>query len=177
VVVRPTNEQISNATEQFVFNSANIPTADEEDNTRPRCPITLENFHDGDTVTRIRRCGHTFQNAAITNWFNSNVRCPVCRYDIREWTEETPISNTDASGNNAEREPEETEVTSPAINSLINEITTGLNNAIQTYINTEYNGNEYNGAEYNHSYPDTALYTFTIPVSYGDGHAFDPSFS
>lgn len=182
VSVRPTNEQILNATEQFVFNSADAPIIDEEDNTRPRCPITLDNFNNGEIVTRIRSCGHTFQSAAIINWFNSNVRCPVCRYDIREWTNandsndahaneathtndsdtqtnEASVNQSDLSGNENTRRP--------IINSLINEITTGLNNAIQTYMNTDYNSD---------SYPDAAIYTFTIEGG-EPRFPFDPSFS
>jgi hypothetical protein len=182
VAVRPTNEQILNATEQFVFNSADAPITNEEDNTRPRCPITLDNFNNGEIVTRIRSCGHTFQSAAIINWFNSNVRCPVCRYDIREWTNGTEATGANEATHTNDTHPNDTganEATnanetraneseawvtradlsgnentrSPIINSLINEITTGLNNAIHTYMNTDYDSD---------SYPDAAIYTFTI---------------
>ena len=157
VIVSPTAQQISNATEQIVFNQPVTEPTNEENNTRSRCPITLEEFTDGETVTRIRHCGHTFQETAITNWFNSNVRCPVCRYDIRDWT-----SQSDVSGNPTE-EPNENQPASPRINTLISELTNGLNNAMQTYINTEYNRDSINNYEL---YPDTAVYTFTIPLTY-----------
>lgn len=74
VVVRPTNEQIENALETFLCGNT------EETQT---CPITLEPIIQGDQVSRIRHCGHTFKKNAIYSWFMRNVRCPVCRYDIR----------------------------------------------------------------------------------------------
>ena len=180
VVVRPTQEQIENATEQFVFRSS-------EDQTHTRCPITLEDFQDGDNVTRIRQCGHTFQNAGLSNWFTSNVRCPVCRYDIREWTPHVDEHTDEPSafaqqtemdahqphsvtGEEASGERDETTSQTSRINSLINEITSGLNNAIQTHISTEYNRNSYRHSEL---HPDTTLYTFNIPLIYED--SFDLS--
>jgi len=81
VVVRPTNEQIDGATINYEFSAS-----DATNNTNTNCPITLEEFQEGEQVCKIRHCGHTFRKDAITNWFNGNVRCPVCRYDIREFT-------------------------------------------------------------------------------------------
>ena len=49
-----------------------------------RCPITLEEFEVGNNLIRLNYCGHTFMENSFTNWFQSNVRCPVCRHDIRE---------------------------------------------------------------------------------------------
>uniref|UniRef100_A0A6C0D3C3 RING-type domain-containing protein n=1 Tax=viral metagenome TaxID=1070528 RepID=A0A6C0D3C3_9ZZZZ len=77
VVVRPTQEQIEQATERFIFSNESIVS-----NTQ--CPITMEEFAEGDEIMRIRHCGHAFRESSITNWFNTNVRCPVCRHDIRE---------------------------------------------------------------------------------------------
>jgi len=49
------------------------------------CPISLERFENNDMVTTICYCGHIFMMAEIHHWFTSNCRCPVCRYDIREY--------------------------------------------------------------------------------------------
>lgn len=43
------------------------------------CPITLEQFQDGETVRRINGCGHVFRDAALRRWFQRNNNCPVCR--------------------------------------------------------------------------------------------------
>ena len=53
------------------------------------CPISLENFDDDDIVTVIRFCGHIFNRDEINTWFRSNCRCPVCRYDIRNYRANT----------------------------------------------------------------------------------------
>ena len=49
------------------------------------CPITLEPFEEDNEVTMIRHCSHIFKTSEIQNWFRTNCRCPVCRYDIRSY--------------------------------------------------------------------------------------------
>jgi hypothetical protein len=75
VVVAPTAQQIQNATQTVVYMS--------DSQINSQCPITLEEFQPNDHVLQIRHCGHIFRPAALRNWFRRNVRCPVCRYDIR----------------------------------------------------------------------------------------------
>lgn len=77
VIVSPTSEQITNATETVLYDS-NMNFINE------RCPITLEEFQENERVVRIIHCGHTFGESSIQNWFRTNVRCPVCRFDIRD---------------------------------------------------------------------------------------------
>jgi hypothetical protein len=33
---------------------------------------------------QIRQCGHVHHRACLVNWFSMSVRCPVCRFDIRQ---------------------------------------------------------------------------------------------
>ena len=35
----------------------------------------------------LRHCNHRFHKDCIDQWFQQNVHCPVCRYDIREDSE------------------------------------------------------------------------------------------
>jgi hypothetical protein len=86
VVVYPTAEQINTATEQieYINNGSNSTN----------CPITLDEFEEGEQVTRILHCGHIFKKSAIENWFCRNVRCPVCRYDIREYVRPTQVERS-----------------------------------------------------------------------------------
>ena len=77
VIIRPSDRQLRQATQLVRFGTINDPQ-----NTR--CPITLANFTDQDLVTRIIFCGHIFSTEALQTWFESNVRCPMCRFDIRE---------------------------------------------------------------------------------------------
>jgi len=58
------------------------------------CPISLEPFNDNDQVTMIRHCGHIFNTQEINSWFASNCRCPVCRYDIRNYMNNNENTNS-----------------------------------------------------------------------------------
>jgi len=78
VVVRPTDAQIREATENMNFRDVIDPV-------NRTCPISQDEFQDDDDVTVIRHCGHIFRQEDFQTWFRSNVRCPLCRYDIREY--------------------------------------------------------------------------------------------
>ena len=58
-----------------------IPDTSEESNHRT-CPITLEDFEPGESVTKIKVCGHVFRATALRSWLNRHQLCPVCRRDI-----------------------------------------------------------------------------------------------
>ena len=78
VEVYPTQSQIEAATRRVRYCDIARPI-----NTQ--CPIAMDDFNDSDMVTVIRPCGHIFQTEHIMNWFRTNCRCPVCRYDIRNY--------------------------------------------------------------------------------------------
>jgi len=115
VVVRPTNEQLRTALEDIVYNpnETNVTT----------CPITLENFIEGTIVKRIKHCGHIFSSHSINNWFSGHVRCPVCRYDIRDYDGSITTSN-----NSDNREEE-------ISNEFINNISNNITNIFENFAN------------------------------------------
>lgn len=76
VPVIATPAQIQSATRLTRFSDVSNPL-------NSSCPITLEPFTNDANVSEILGCNHLFQPEALTSWFQSNVRCPVCRYDIR----------------------------------------------------------------------------------------------
>ena len=82
VVISPTQREINDATETFT-------NTDSSNLSYPNCPITMEEFVVGDRLCRIHHCGHLFHESAIMNWFRHHVRCPMCRYDIREYTQQS----------------------------------------------------------------------------------------
>jgi hypothetical protein len=95
VVVSPSTEQIDDATEIIAYAS------DMSANYSSRCPITLEDFQEGQMVRRIHHCNHIFNSTAFNNWFERNVRCPVCRFDIRDHSErENSIDSEDFTDDN-----------------------------------------------------------------------------
>ena len=78
VTIRPTIHQINRATRVVVYNTIVNPS-----NTR--CPISLLPFEEEDEVIQVLECGHIFVRDELMNWFNQNVRCPLCRYDVRNY--------------------------------------------------------------------------------------------
>ena len=79
VIVRPTDDQIIEATQVLLFRELTQPI----NNT---CPITQDTFQPNDIVIQISHCGHNFKPAALRRWFERNCHCPLCRFDIREHT-------------------------------------------------------------------------------------------
>lgn len=76
VAVVPSNQQIDHAMHE-------IPE-DSEPGTCAICQDTIQHRPDG---CSLRNCGHHFHDTCIQEWFTRSVRCPVCRNDIRESTE------------------------------------------------------------------------------------------
>lgn len=94
VIVRPTTEQIENSSRLIRYGDIENPLLNS-------CPISLEEFHNDDEVRQLLPCGHIFYPSPFQQWFSEHVRCPVCRYDIRNYR---PLSrrntpNNETSGN------------------------------------------------------------------------------
>lgn len=69
VLVIPTQEQIDNAIEDIESSTTDCAI----------CQDVISS--DG---CRIRSCQHVYHKNCLLDWFALNVRCPVCRHDIRE---------------------------------------------------------------------------------------------
>jgi len=82
----PTSQEIQNATELFIYEPRNRLAY-------TTCPISLEEFREGEPLMRIYGCGHIFKAFELQRWFLRNTKCPSCRYDIR-------TSSIDPSYNN-----------------------------------------------------------------------------
>lgn len=170
VIVRPTAEQIETATETIVFSSSM---------NNHTCPITLETFQEDEEICRIRHCGHTFKRTAIENWFQRNVRCPVCRYDIRDYEHiysprSSPLRSHDPLRSSPLRSSVIEEDLDGEFQDLVDELeeearttfitppsnlTSTLTNAVRTFINNELQHIPVNSTTTN------LLYTFDIPLT------------
>jgi hypothetical protein len=82
--------QISTATTNLLSENIETPTND-------RCPICLEVFQPNSEVTQINHCRHIFNPAELARWFETNVRCPVCRFDIRDHVNSLPLPDTSST--------------------------------------------------------------------------------
>lgn len=157
VTVRPTRREINNAIETRRFRDIETP--------HTLCPIGLQEFQENDVVARIHHCGHVFNLDNLLTWLRHSVRCPVCRYDIREYV--APTENTDESvdesinentgENNVEssgEQPNETENETENENeNQPNEEPSGMNeNGSQTPINIPYSGDDMRILDYTITY-------------------------
>tara|TARA_B100001093_G_scaffold418507_1_gene409765 strand:+ start:1105 stop:2262 length:1158 start_codon:yes stop_codon:yes gene_type:complete len=86
VPIRPSTEHIERSTEERIFSQIAEPIND-------TCPITRNRFNDNDTVLQILECRHCFNPSSLRRWFETSVRCPICRYDIREYNPLNVINN------------------------------------------------------------------------------------
>lgn len=78
VIVRPSHDIIQQATTLETIQEP-LPTG--------ICVICQEEYAVGNAVRRIRHCQHFFHNDCIMQHFDSSVRCPTCRHDIRDSVE------------------------------------------------------------------------------------------
>ena len=84
VVVAPTEQQVAAATAIEIV-------ADEDE----VCAICQEGMASGTEARSLNACDHMFHTGCIDTWFQRNVRCPVCRHDIRDIVE-TPVASVSA---------------------------------------------------------------------------------
>jgi hypothetical protein len=84
VTVRASTEQLESASRLVRYGDITRPLSE-------TCPISMDRFSIDDQVRQIHQCGHIFMPSEFDEWFQSNVRCPVCRFDIRNHT----TSNTE----------------------------------------------------------------------------------
>jgi len=177
VIVRPTREQILEATEIISFD-------ENATNNNTNCPITLEPFINGEPVCQIKHCSHLFKQSALNDWFRRNVRCPVCRYDIRDYVNEESEDEIENENNEYSEIVEEllnetiqqqsqtpsnerqnripsTQRLSTQRPSTQNSFTRNLTNAIRGFVNSELANlpNDLNNVA------SELLYTFDIPLT------------
>lgn len=178
VVVSPTEQQILNATRLFEY-------SDDMTDINNRCPITLEDFQENETVCQIKHCRHTFKEQSLRNWFQNNVRCPVCRYDIRDYLEEgEPIRPTDviydlSNNTNPLRTSSQSRTSSPDISyntssrrtnsgldAVMRNITRTISGALDNYLDNGFQPNILD------SNAGANVLTFEFPIYYS---TFDTS--
>jgi hypothetical protein len=84
VVVHPTQEQIDSATTLTMVDRHDEESEGEGEDEL--CSICQDGYVDGQAMRKINHCSHSFHKSCIDEWFERNVHCPICRYDIRDDT-------------------------------------------------------------------------------------------
>lgn len=136
VVVYPTHAQIENAVENVVYDSSLAQF---------QCPISLEPFEEGVEICRIKHCRHLFKRASLISWFQRNVRCPVCRYDIRDYVEESNESDPESeeeettTNNTRSRNPTTTNSSSNNVRTFSNITQGSISNFLRNLLTSEIN--------------------------------------
>jgi len=82
VVISPTEEQIVRACDVMPAYQLNL--GDEY-----VCPIDLSPVGSEENVMIIKHCGHVFRESNLRELFTRDVKCPMCRFDIRDYDEVT----------------------------------------------------------------------------------------
>ena len=90
VPVRPSQEQINNASRLVRYSEIQNPNSSS-------CVISLEPFASNDNVRQLHHCGHIFFPDQFNQWFSNHVRCPVCRHDIRNYSNANANANTNTN--------------------------------------------------------------------------------
>ncbi len=131
VVVRPTPRQIAAST--VIVPYSDIPESDRID----ECPISREAFSETSAVMRISHCRHYFAPESLRTWFNSSVRCPICRHDIRS-TLPSNLAN-DHNVEEEEEEEDEEEENNDNVNDNVNEYNQddSVNNETSSQLSTD----------------------------------------
>jgi len=140
VPIVPTEEQIITATRIAPYNTIINPI-----NTT--CPISLTRFDpdSSNNVMIIRYCGHIFVPDDLRQWFTRNVRCPLCRYDIRNYyrnndveniMDESDDTNNNDDANNNDETNNNNDITNSNIENTTSTINDGSNNFIRTFTRT-----------------------------------------
>lgn len=109
VTIRPTVDQLDAASRLVRYGDIERPLSES-------CPISLDRFNIDDLVRQIHHCGHLFVPSQFDEWFQSNVRCPVCRFDVRNHVRDQSTRgrpSIDPSGN---------EITNNLLNTLSNHL-------------------------------------------------------
>jgi hypothetical protein len=107
VPVRPSSEQIRLASRVVRYGDIENPLS-------TSCPISLEAFCEDDMVTQLLPCEHLFCTSSFQQWFTNNVRCPVCRFDIRNYRPQRQGQDQTHDTNfNTTVEPSPTPTTTP----------------------------------------------------------------
>lgn len=77
-----TQSQIANSTDNVIYTLEAFPEI-------TQCPISLDEFEDGEVVCQIRHCRHIFRRRNIMRWFETHSCCPVCRHDLENSSSES----------------------------------------------------------------------------------------
>ena len=84
---------ISNIIETCLdYNIYNNQNGEHEENI---CPITKEQYKNGEKIGRIKKCSHSFNYDNIHKWLSTDLSCPLCRHRLIDESNYIEVINND----------------------------------------------------------------------------------
>ena len=104
-----------------------------------RCPIGLHDFEPEERILQINHCGHIFNEEHLTHVFTRDSRCPMCRHNLRETTQQQQPLHRPRQ--NTLEEPQQSTNTTESMGNMFSSIfsnstTLPINNNLQPRNNT-----------------------------------------
>lgn len=152
VPIIPTTQQLERATREITFSEVASPL-------NLSCPISLERFEANTVVTEILHCHHLFNTPSLQLWFAGNVCCPMCRYDIRDYTTTPPREETTASPN-VTANPNITSESNTATVDLLANITDNLLTQLLNNPSNIFGGHYLDTSNYNYDLSSNSITFF-----------------
>ncbi len=85
--------------------ATNLESYTNEDNIQDPerlCSICQQNYTVGSIIRKINHCKHYYHQNCLDQWFENNVKCPECQYDIRT-TQPTTTQPTTAQSSTTQQ--------------------------------------------------------------------------
>ena len=128
-----------------------------EEFSEVRCPITWEDFSEGEQIYKINSCGHIFKKEPLLQWFSQHNHCPVCRGNVitnavnnrvqpqtNLFTESATIANESSELNNIGNNTYNTiNRIEDSNSSNINQYNTNNNSVNNSFRNNDLSNNSY----------------------------------
>ena len=123
VRIRPSVSQVRRSTRIMLYN--------ELDSSRNQtiCPITRENFTPDTSIMQIIPCGHIFTELILRRHFRFSSRCPLCRYDIRDYIESS--SDSDNNDNDISQNTITTDISNSRARNFVNNLNSTISSVIR----------------------------------------------
>ena len=139
VRIRPSIRQIRRSTRILQYRDIS--------SSQTICPINREQFTEDQSIMQIIHCGHIFDELSLRRHFRFSSRCPMCRYDIRDYEIDSLSSNENTNqtpnttSTSSSESDNETSNVSRNISQISNEIITNLNSAVENALRTTFDNN------------------------------------
>jgi len=79
------------------------------------CPISLDDFAEGESILELRECRHVFKPAELRRWLERHDCCPVCRRNVHPAIQRNANSTPNPNPNVEEEEGEGDDVPPPLL--------------------------------------------------------------